>query len=87
MVGNGGVILAMLISPHMSPYSMKADAARSGRITRLYDDALKGKFQEGDSLSYTKLVNTAKLIGVTKSTAEDYADDVIARLKKGGYLK
>lgn len=66
---------------------MKADAARSGRITRLYDDALKGKFQDGGQFSYIKLVNTAKLIGVTRSTAEDYADDVVERLKKGGYLK
>ena len=66
---------------------MKSDEKRSGRIARLYDQAICGKFQVAGALSYTALVNAAKQIGVTKTTAEDYADDVVVRLKKGGYLK
>jgi len=65
---------------------MKLDEKRNGRLSALYDKALKGKYTKEGKFSWILLYNDAKLIGVSKTTAEDYADRVVERLQKGGYL-
>jgi hypothetical protein len=66
---------------------MNLDEKREGRINMLHQKALNGKFTNNGRFSYTELVAAAKIIGVTKQTAQSYADTVIDRLKKGGHLR
>ena len=66
---------------------MKQGEKKDRRITSLYNRAVKGKYTTGGKFSYTDLVNDAIKIGVSKSTGEGYANEVIKRLQKTGHLK
>ena len=66
---------------------MKQGEKRDGRISTLFDRAIKGKYTSGGKFSYTELVLDAQEIGVSKATAKDYADEVIERLQLRGHLK
>ncbi len=66
---------------------MKPDQARQTRINGLHKQALLGKFTTNGKFNYMKLIAAAKIIGVTKVTAESYAEAVILRLKKARKIK
>ena len=65
---------------------MNSELKRNGRITILYQKADKGEFTKNGKFGYVLLVAEAMKIGISKSTAESYADVVISRLKKTGKI-
>lgn len=65
---------------------MKADEKRNSRTHMLYQRALTGKYTIDGKFLYDLLLKDAKIIGVENKTAEQYADVVIERLKKGKHV-
>jgi len=65
---------------------MKLDEKRESRLRDLYQKALQLKFTKDGFFEYSMLLDAAKHIGVSSSTAASYADAVIKRLEKAGHL-
>ena len=65
---------------------MNSELKRNGRINALCKKAEAGKFTSKGKFVANLLVAEAMQIGVSKSTAESYADVVISRLKKTGKI-
>jgi len=66
---------------------MNSEQKRSTRINSLYNKADNGNFTVKGKLNYLLIVAAAMGIGVSKPTAESYADTVISRLKKTGRIR
>jgi hypothetical protein len=66
---------------------LKGDEKRQTRIDGLHQKALAGKFNSGGNLDYTKIIEAAVTMSVSKQTAKSYADAVVERLVKGGHVK
>lgn len=65
---------------------MKSDEKRQTRINTLHQRALAKKYTWSNQFHYDALVNDAKTMGVAETTAKEYADAVLLRLKKGGHM-
>jgi len=66
---------------------LKSDEKRNNRINMLHQRALNRKFNDDEMFRYDLVVASAMTMGVSKQTAESYADVVVTRLKKAGHLK
>jgi len=65
---------------------MKPDIIRNGRINNLFDRACRGKYQKDGNFSMDLLLEDCANI-VSPTTAKEYANDVVDRLVKKGFLK
>lgn len=65
---------------------MKPTQKRDGRIDDLYNRAIRKKYTKDGIFLLAELVKDAIKIGVSKATGQSYADEVIVRLQKKGYL-
>ena len=63
------------------------EVKRNYRIQGLYQKAIRKKYTKNGKFSQIELINDAKAIGVSKKTAESYAESVVSMLKRAGHLR